>query len=79
MAIAGGRAFFRRSPLKQLNRDVMAARVHPPAAPVSFQIAGASARAAAGGGAPTGAGVRRSESGGSPEAVRSALGNRHTP
>lgn len=38
--IAGGRAYFRKSPLERLSRDVRAARFHPPSAPVSFQIAG---------------------------------------
>ena len=45
--IAGGRAYFRRSPLERLARDVRAGRFHPPAAPVSFQIAGERAREAA--------------------------------
>jgi acyl-CoA dehydrogenase len=44
--IAGGRAYFRRSPLERLARDVRAGRFHPPAAPVSFQIAGERAREA---------------------------------
>jgi alkylation response protein AidB-like acyl-CoA dehydrogenase len=38
--IAGGRAYFRKSPLERLARDVRAGRFHPPAAPVSFQMAG---------------------------------------
>jgi alkylation response protein AidB-like acyl-CoA dehydrogenase len=38
--VSGGSAYFRRSPLERLARDVRAARFHPPAAPVSFQIAG---------------------------------------
>ncbi|HLB23784.1 MAG TPA: acyl-CoA dehydrogenase family protein [Dehalococcoidia bacterium] len=38
--IAGGRAYFRKSPLERLARDVRAARFHPPASPVSFQMAG---------------------------------------
>ncbi|MGE3908681.1 MAG: acyl-CoA dehydrogenase family protein [Chloroflexota bacterium] len=38
--LAGGRAFYRTSPLERLARDVRAARFHPPAAPVSYQIAG---------------------------------------
>lgn len=42
--IAGGRAFFRKSPLERLARDVRAGRFHPPASPVSFQIAGERAR-----------------------------------
>ena len=44
--IAGGRSFFRKSPLERLARDVRAARVHPPSAPISFQIAGQRAREA---------------------------------
>jgi len=44
--IAGGRAFFRKSPLERLARDVRAGRFHPPAAPVSFQIAGQRSREA---------------------------------
>ncbi len=47
LAITGGRAFFRRSALERLNRDMLAARFHPPSAPVSFQIAGAGTRRAA--------------------------------
>jgi alkylation response protein AidB-like acyl-CoA dehydrogenase len=38
--IAGGRAYFRKSPLERLARDVRAAKFHPPASPVSFQMAG---------------------------------------
>jgi acyl-CoA dehydrogenase len=38
--IAGGRAYFRKSPLERLARDVRAGRFHPPASPVSFQMAG---------------------------------------
>jgi acyl-CoA dehydrogenase len=38
--IAGGRSFFRKSPLERLARDVRAARFHPPSAPISFQMAG---------------------------------------
>ena len=38
--IAGGRAYFRKSPLERLARDVRAARFHPPSSPVSFQMAG---------------------------------------
>jgi alkylation response protein AidB-like acyl-CoA dehydrogenase len=38
--IAGGRAFYRKSPLERLARDVRAARFHPPAAPTSYQMAG---------------------------------------
>lgn len=38
--IAGGRAYFKRSPLERLVRDMQAAGFHPPAAPVSFQMIG---------------------------------------
>jgi alkylation response protein AidB-like acyl-CoA dehydrogenase len=38
--IAGGRAFYRKSPLERLARDVQASRFHPPAAPISYQMAG---------------------------------------
>jgi alkylation response protein AidB-like acyl-CoA dehydrogenase len=38
--LSGGSAFFRRSPIERLARDVRAARFHPPAAPVSYQVAG---------------------------------------
>lgn len=38
--IAGGRAYFRKSPLERLARDVRAARFHPPSAPISYQMAG---------------------------------------
>lgn len=38
--IAGGRSYFKRSPLERLARDMRAARFHPPAAPVSFQMIG---------------------------------------
>ena len=38
--LAGGRSYFRKSPLERLARDVRAARFHPPSAPVSFQMAG---------------------------------------
>jgi len=38
--LAGGRAYFRKSPLERLARDVRAARFHPPAAPVSYQMVG---------------------------------------
>lgn len=38
--IAGGKAYFRKSPLERLARDVRAGRFHPPAAPVSYQIIG---------------------------------------
>ena len=49
--IAGGRSYFRKSPLERLARDVRAARFHPPSSPISFQMAGERARerAAAGG------------------------------
>ena len=47
VAIAGGRAFFRRSPLERLARDMSAAKFHPPAAPISYQMAGQRAREAA--------------------------------
>ncbi len=40
VALSGGSAYFRKSPLERLARDVRAARFHPPAAPVSFQVAG---------------------------------------
>ncbi len=42
--IAGGRAYFRKSPLERLSRDVRAGRFHPPSSPISFQIAGERAR-----------------------------------
>jgi alkylation response protein AidB-like acyl-CoA dehydrogenase len=38
--IVGGAAFFKRSPLERLVRDVRAARHHPPCAPVSSQMIG---------------------------------------
>ena len=38
VSIAGGKSFFRRTPLERLARDMQAARFHPPAAPVSYQI-----------------------------------------
>jgi alkylation response protein AidB-like acyl-CoA dehydrogenase len=38
--IAGGRSYFRKSPLERLARDVRAGRFHPPASPVSMQMAG---------------------------------------
>ncbi len=38
--IAGGRSFYRKSPLERLSRDVRAGRFHPPSAPISFQMAG---------------------------------------
>ncbi|HZS02760.1 MAG TPA: acyl-CoA dehydrogenase family protein [Chloroflexota bacterium] len=45
--LAGGRAYFRRSPLERLARDVRAARFHPPAAPTSYQMIGERVRRAA--------------------------------
>lgn len=39
VAVAGGRSFFRGTTLERLARDVQASRFHPPAAPVSYQIA----------------------------------------
>jgi alkylation response protein AidB-like acyl-CoA dehydrogenase len=44
--LAGGRSFFKRSPLERLARDVRAGQFHPPSAPISFQIAGSRAREA---------------------------------
>jgi alkylation response protein AidB-like acyl-CoA dehydrogenase len=44
VAIAGGRAYFRKSPLERLARDVQAGRHHPPSAPISFQIIGQRSR-----------------------------------
>jgi alkylation response protein AidB-like acyl-CoA dehydrogenase len=44
--LVGGRAFFRTAPLERLARDMAAARFHPPAAPVSFQMVGQRTRAA---------------------------------
>lgn len=38
--LAGGQAYFRRSVLDRLVRDVRAARHHPPSAPVSHQMVG---------------------------------------
>jgi alkylation response protein AidB-like acyl-CoA dehydrogenase len=38
--LAGGRSYFRKSPLERLARDVRAARFHPPSAPISYQMAG---------------------------------------
>jgi alkylation response protein AidB-like acyl-CoA dehydrogenase len=38
--IVGGAAYFKRSPLERLVRDVRAARHHPPCAPVSSQMIG---------------------------------------
>lgn len=46
VALSGGSGFFKRSPIERIARDVQAARFHPPAAPVSFQIIGAETRAA---------------------------------
>ena len=45
--IAGGRAYFRKSPLERLARDVRAAKFHPPSSPVSYQMAGERLRALA--------------------------------
>jgi alkylation response protein AidB-like acyl-CoA dehydrogenase len=47
--LAGGRAYFRKSPLERLARDVAASRFHPPAAPTSFQMVGERVRQACGG------------------------------
>jgi alkylation response protein AidB-like acyl-CoA dehydrogenase len=44
--IAGGRAYFKKSPLERLARDMRAAKFHPPSAPISFQIAGQRSREA---------------------------------
>ncbi|MEX0750550.1 MAG: acyl-CoA dehydrogenase family protein [Dehalococcoidia bacterium] len=44
VAIAGGTAYFRKSPLERLARDVRAGRFHPPSAPVSHQIIGSRVR-----------------------------------
>ncbi len=38
--LAGGRSYFRKSPLERLARDVRAGQFHPPSAPMSYQIAG---------------------------------------
>lgn len=43
--LTGGSAFFRKSPLERLARDVRAARFHPPSAPVSYQVVGQRVRA----------------------------------
>lgn len=40
MQIAGGRSYFKRSPLERLGRDMRVARYHSLAAPVSFQMVG---------------------------------------
>jgi alkylation response protein AidB-like acyl-CoA dehydrogenase len=45
--LAGGRSYFRKSPLERLARDARASRYHPPSAPVSVQMAGERAREAA--------------------------------
>ncbi len=45
--LAGGRAYFRKSPLERLARDVRAGRFHPPSSPISFQMAGERTREAA--------------------------------
>jgi alkylation response protein AidB-like acyl-CoA dehydrogenase len=44
--LAGGRSFFRSSPLERVARDMAAARFHPPAAPTSLQMIGERARQA---------------------------------
>jgi alkylation response protein AidB-like acyl-CoA dehydrogenase len=44
--IAGGRSYFRKSPLERLARDVRAGQFHPPSAPISYQIAGTRLREA---------------------------------
>jgi alkylation response protein AidB-like acyl-CoA dehydrogenase len=44
--LAGGRAFFRKSPLERLARDVRAGLFHPPAAPTSYQLIGERTREA---------------------------------
>jgi alkylation response protein AidB-like acyl-CoA dehydrogenase len=46
VALSGGSGFFKRSPIERIARDVQAARFHPPAAPVSYQIIGSETRAA---------------------------------
>jgi alkylation response protein AidB-like acyl-CoA dehydrogenase len=45
VALAGGSAYFRKSPLERLARDMRAARFHPPASPTSFQMVGERVRA----------------------------------
>jgi alkylation response protein AidB-like acyl-CoA dehydrogenase len=42
--VAGAKSYYRKSPLERLARDVRAGRFHPPAPPVSFQMAGARVR-----------------------------------
>jgi alkylation response protein AidB-like acyl-CoA dehydrogenase len=42
--LAGGRSYFRKSPLERLARDVRAGQFHPPSAPISFQIVGSRSR-----------------------------------
>jgi alkylation response protein AidB-like acyl-CoA dehydrogenase len=44
--LAGGRAYFRKSPLERLVRDMGAAQFHPPAAPTSYQMVGERVRQA---------------------------------
>ena len=44
--LAGGRSYFRKSPLERLARDVRAGQFHPPSAPISYQIVGNRTRAA---------------------------------
>jgi alkylation response protein AidB-like acyl-CoA dehydrogenase len=53
--LAGGRAYFRKSPLERLARDVRAGRFHPLSAPVSFQVAGQRGREARQSGEPAAA------------------------
>jgi alkylation response protein AidB-like acyl-CoA dehydrogenase len=44
--LAGGRSYFRASPLERLARDMEAARFHPPATPTSLQMIGERTRRA---------------------------------
>ena len=44
--IAGGRSFFKKSPIERLSRDVRASAHHPPSAPVSYQMVGRNTLAA---------------------------------
>jgi alkylation response protein AidB-like acyl-CoA dehydrogenase len=44
--LAGGRSYFRKSPLERLARDVRAGQFHPPSAPTVFQISGSRFREA---------------------------------
>jgi alkylation response protein AidB-like acyl-CoA dehydrogenase len=48
VALAGGRAYFRKAPLERLARDMRAARFHPPASPTSFQMVGERMHASSG-------------------------------